>query len=251
MQSQVELSFIIPAYNEEVYIEDTLDTLDLLIKDKNVQYEIVVVDDGSRDRTSLKAKKFAQKNGHVKVIRYPLNAGKGYAVRTGFTQATGDVVVFIDGDMEIDPTTISKYVNALEAADIAIATKWHPDSEVSMSMSRKLLSRTFNVLVRSLIGFNLKDTQVGLKVMKKSAVEDIFPRLAVKRYAFDVEFLAVAKLYNLKIVEMPVRLNLNSPFKPRDLLRMFIDLLGIAYRLKIIRWYQRPLLPKPPQSEKR
>ena len=95
-------------------------------------------------------------------------------------------------------------------------------------------------MVRTLIGFNLKDTQVGLKVMKRSAVDKIFPSLAVKRYAFDVELLTVAHINNLKIAEMPIKLNLESSFKPKEMLRMFVDLLGIAYRLRIIHWYQRP-----------
>ena len=241
---QVELSFVIPAYNEEVFIEDTLGTLDLAIKEKMFEYEIVVVDDGSKDNTFRKALEYSKRNGHVKVIRYERNTGKGFAIKTGVMESIGDVVIFIDGDMEIDLNTISSYVKALDAADIVIATKWHPDSTVSMPLRRRMLSRTFNVLVRILVGFNLKDTQVGLKVMKRSAVDKIFPRLAVKRYAFDVELLALAHLFNLKIVEMPVKLTLESSFKANDAWRMFVDLLGIAYRLRIIRWYQRKLYPK-------
>jgi hypothetical protein len=80
---------------------------------------------------------------------------------------------------------------------------------------------------------------VGLKVMKRNAVDKIFPRLSVKRYAFDVELLALAHLYDLKIVELPVKLKLASSFKPIEAWHMFVDLLGIAYRLRIIRWYQR------------
>jgi glycosyltransferase involved in cell wall biosynthesis len=236
---QVELSFVIPAYNEEVFIENTLGTLDSAVKDKRFPYEIVVVDDGSNDKTLIKALKYSKNNGHVKVITYPENAGKGFAIKTGFMQSQGDIVVFIDGDMEIDINTISNYIKALENADIAIATKWHPKSAVTMTFGRKIMSRTFNVLFRILIGLNLKDTQVGLKVMKKSAFNDIFPRLAVKRYAFDVELLAVANLYGLKIVEMPVKIKLASSFKPKEIWRMFVDLLGIAYRLRVIRWYQR------------
>jgi glycosyltransferase involved in cell wall biosynthesis len=236
---QVELSFVIPAYNEEFYIEDTLGTLDLVVKEKSYQYEIVVVDDGSRDKTFAKALQYSKRNGHVKVIRYDRNVGKGFAIKTGVMKSTGDIVIFVDGDMEIDLNTLSSYVKALDNADIAIATKWHPNSMVSVSFSRKMLSRTFNVLTRILIGFNLRDTQVGLKVMKRSAVDKIFPRLAVKRYAFDVELLALAHLYNLKIAEMPVKLKLKSSFEPRDAWRMFVDLLGIAYRLRIIHWYQR------------
>jgi glycosyltransferase involved in cell wall biosynthesis len=236
---QVELSFVIPAYNEEIFIEDTLGTLDYVIKERATQYEIVVVDDGSQDGTYLRALQYAKKNGHVKVIRYAKNAGKGFAIKTGVMESSGDIVIFIDGDMEIDLNTISNYVERLETADVVIATKWHPDSMVTMPLSRKIMSKAFNVLVRILVGFNLTDTQVGLKVLKRSAVEKIFPALAVKRYAFDVELLAVARMYGLKIVEMPVKLNLTSKFKPKEAWRMFTDLLGIAYRLRVIRWYQQ------------
>jgi glycosyltransferase involved in cell wall biosynthesis len=238
---QVELSFVIPAYNEEVFIEATLGTLDYAIKDERFHYEIVVVDDGSKDKTFNKAMQYSKRNGHVKVIRYPRNEGKGFAIKAGVLKSTGDVVIFVDGDMEIDFDTLSKYVEALENADIVIATKWHPSSLVSMPLSRKMLSRTFNVLVRILIGFNLKDTQVGLKVMKRTAVDKIFPTLSVKRYAFDVELLAIARLYGLKIVEMPVKLKLASSFRPMDAWRMLLDLLGIAYRLRVLHWYQQQI----------
>ncbi len=239
--TEIELSFVIPAYNEENFIEDTLGTLDTAIKDERLQYEVVVVDDGSKDQTFMKALRYAQRNGHVKVIRYENNSGKGFAIKKGFMQATGDMVMFIDGDMEIDLNTISKYLQALQDADVVIASKWHPQSLVSMSVSRRIMSLTFNFLARLLTGTDLKDTQVGFKAMRKSAVNHIFPRLAVKRYAFDVELLVVCRLYGLKIKEMPVNINLNASFKPMDAWRMFLDLLGTAYRLRIIHWYQRSI----------
>lgn len=241
---QVELSFVIPAYNEEVFIEDTLGTLDLVIKNKLLPYEIVVVDDGSSDKTFTKAFGYAQRNCHVKVIRYERNVGKGHAVKTGCLKAIGDKVMFIDGDMEIDLNVISEYMKALEHADIVIANKWLPESLVSVPFSRRMMSRTFNLLVRILTGFKLNDTQVGLKAMNRNAVDKIFPRLAVKRYAFDVELLTVAHLYGLKIKEMPVKMKLDASFKPTDAWRMFIDLLGIAYRLRIIHWYQHKISTK-------
>jgi dolichol-phosphate mannosyltransferase len=242
--SQVELSFVIPAYNEEDFIEDTLGTLDDIIKDKNLPYEILVVDDGSSDNTLANAKRYAGKNGHVRVVSYSKNVGKGYAVKTGFMKANGNVVIFADSDMEIDLRTISKYLEALKHGDIVIASKRHSDSRVKVPLSRRILSECFNGLVRLLTWVPLKDTQSGLKAMKKSAFLDIFPRLAVKRYAFDVELLAVANLYGLKVVEMPVNIKLDASFKPNEMLHMFVDLLGIAYRLRIIHWYQRPLSKK-------
>jgi glycosyltransferase involved in cell wall biosynthesis len=240
---QIELSFVIPAYNEEESIETALGTLDGVVKDKRSPYEIVVVDDGSRDKTLSRAIKYASRNGHVKVISYTQNEGKGYAVRTGFLQTKGDVVVFADSDMDIDLSTVTKYVDALEHGDIVVATKWHPDSRVDMPLIRRILSHGFNVLVRILTGANLKDTQVGLKVMKKSAFANIFPRLCVKRYAFDVELLAVANLYGLRIVQLPTQLRIRGTFRLKEIFKMFQDLLGIAYRLRLLHWYQRRIRP--------
>jgi len=241
---QVALSFVVPAYNEEDFIEDTLGALEAIIKGKNLPYEIVVVDDGSLDGTLAKAVRYAKRNGHVKVVSYLKNMGKGHAVKTGFMQTTGEVVVFADSDMEIDLVTISKYLEALKHGDIVIASKRHSDSRVEVPLSRKILSISFNGLVRLLTGVPLNDTQSGLKAMKKNAFVDIFPRLAVKRYAFDVELLTVAHLYDLKVVEMPVSIKLDASFKPKEIWHMFVDLLGIAYRLRVIHWYQRQLPTK-------
>ncbi len=238
---QVELSFVVPAYNEENFIENTLEALDNVVKDKLVPYEIVVVDDGSKDQTLAKAMKYAKRNGHVKVVGYVKNMGKGNAVREGFMQATGEIVVFADSDLEIDLSTISRYIAALQYGDIVIASKWHPDSQVEVPLSRKIMSHSFNTIVRLLTGAPLRDTQSGLKAMKKSAFTKIFPRLAVKRYAFDVELLAVAHLYGLKVVEMPVKIKLGASFRLSDIGKMFFDLLGITYRLRVIHWYQRPI----------
>jgi dolichol-phosphate mannosyltransferase len=237
--TQLALSFVMPAYNEEASIEAALGTLDEVVKNKKLPYEIIVVDDGSRDKTLPRATNYASRNGHVKVVSYSQNEGKGYAMREGFMKTNGEVVVFADSDMEIDFNLVSSYVEALQKGDIVIASKWHPRSVVEMPLVRRLLSCGFNVLVRLLTGINLKDTQAGLKAIKKSAFLDVFPRLAVKRYAFDVELLAVAKLHGLRVVEMPVRLKMGASFRVREMWKMLIDLLGITYRLRVRRFYQR------------
>ena len=241
--SQIEWSFVIPAYNEEEFIEDTLGAIDEVIGDKELPYEIVVVNDGSKDRTLAKAMTYARRNGHVKVVSYPANVGKGYAVKAGFMQTSGEVVVFADSDMEIDLRTILSYIDALKYGDIVIASKWHADSVVKMPLFRKIMSHGFNGLVRLLTGVSIRDTQSGLKAMRKSAFVNIFPRLTVKRYAFDVELLTVAELYGLRIVEMPTQLKIEELFNLKELFKMFVDLLGIAYRLRVIHWYKRPLAP--------
>ena len=155
---RVELSFVMPAYNEGESIEGTLDTLDRVVKETGLRYEIVVVDDGSVDGTRLKAINCANNNGHVRVVGYRKNMGKGYAVKTGFLQAVGDAVVFVDSDLEIDLERISSYVEALQRGDIVVASKWHPESVVEMPLIRRILGHGFNVLVRLLAGVKLKDT---------------------------------------------------------------------------------------------
>jgi dolichol-phosphate mannosyltransferase len=239
--SQVALSFVMPAYNEEDSIEFALGTLDELVKDKKLPYEIVVVDDGSKDKTRLKAMTYASMNNHVRVVSYNKNEGKGYAIKTGFMQTTGEVVVFADSDMDVDLDTVTSYIEALQHGDIVIASKWHPQSVVKMPLIRRILSHGFNILVRLMTGAKLRDTQAGLKAIRKSAFKDVFPRLAVKRYAFDVELLTVARLCGLRVVEMPVNLKMQGLFSFREIWKMFVDLLGIAYRLRVTRWYQRPI----------
>ena len=238
---EVELSFVLPAYNEGDCIECALDTLDRIVQDSRLRYEIVVVDDGSIDSTRVKALKYANRNGHVRVVGFDRNLGKGYAIKRGFMQATGDAVVFVDSDLEIDLKRVSSYVEALRRGDIVVASKWHPESVVEIPLMRRILGRGFNVLVRLLTGVKLKDTQTGLKAIRRKAFEDIFPRLAVKRYAFDVELLAVANLFGLKVVEMPVNLRMRALFSLREVWRMFVELLGITYRLRVLRWYQRAI----------
>jgi dolichol-phosphate mannosyltransferase len=242
--ASVEISFVIPAYNEAENIENTLFAIDSIIQNKRLPYEIVVVNDGSKDGTLENANRYAISNGHVRVLSYSKNMGKGHAVKTGFLNANGNIVFFTDGDMEIDFNNISEYVKALKYGDIVIASKRHKNSHVKAPLSRKILSQCFNTLVRLLTGVPLKDTQSGLKAMKKSAFNNIIPRLAVKRYAFDVELLAVANLYGLKVVELPVNIDLEAKFKVKEAWHMFMDLLGIAYRLRVIHWYKRELPEK-------
>ena len=235
------MSLVLPAYNEADSIESALFSLERVVRRSRLRYEVVVVDDGSVDETALRAVDYASRNGHVRVVTYSRNVGKGYAVKRGFMQAVGDAVVFVDSDLEVDLNEIETYVRALEHSDIVIASKWHPDSVVDMPFVRRLFSVGFHVLVRLLTGVKVRDTQAGLKALRKNAFMDIVPRLAVKRYAFDVELLVLANLYGLKVVEMPVNIRMKGLFSLREVGKMFVDLLGIAYRLRVIRWYQRAL----------
>ena len=241
MNDRPELSLIMPAYNEEKNIRLVIERADDVARQMGLKYELIVVDDGSVDNTKVEVEGYAKINGHVKVASYNRNIGKGFALRTGFSHAVGDLVVFMDSDTDIDPKQVAYYIDALKDADVVVASKWHPQSKLDTPLTRRVLSRGFNALVKLLVGLRLSDTQTGLKAIRREALVGVFPRLTVKRYAFDVEMLALANLLSLRVVELPINIRLYSLFSFREVWRMFLDLLGITYRLRITRWYQRAL----------
>ncbi|HKU48438.1 MAG TPA: glycosyltransferase [Nitrososphaera sp.] len=201
-------------------------------------YEIIVVNDGSRDDTGEVIDKVASHDSKVRTISYDTNMGKGYAIKRGIMQSLGSYVIFMDGDGEIDAGVLASYLRSLQDADIVIASKYHPDSIVSVPKSRRFLSRCFNIFVKALVHLGVSDTQVGLKAGRGEAFRRIFDSVLVKRYAFDVEMLAVAQLLHLKVVEMPVKIQLDAQFKKKEIARMFLDVLGIVYRLRLSKHYQ-------------
>jgi glycosyltransferase involved in cell wall biosynthesis len=242
LKDKPAVSFVLPAYNEGEFIEDVLERLDSAVNGDGLRCEVVVVDDGSVDDTRVRALRYAAGNGHVRVVGYDRNVGKGFAVRAGFWEAVGDAVVFVDSDLDVDVGQVRRYVDALRDGDIVVGSKWHRDSVVEVSFVRWLLSRGFNVLVRLLTGVSARDTQSGIKAVRREAFVEVFRRLSVKRYAFDVELLVLAGVFGLRVVELPVRLRLSSRFGFGEVWRMLLDLLGIAYRLRVKRWYQRGIV---------
>lgn len=241
MNDRPEFSVVMPAYNNGHVVEEAISRVDAAVKQMGVEYELIVVDDGSVDDTRKKVANYANYNGHVKVVGYERNMGKGYAIKTGFQCATGKAVIFIDSDLDIDPGQILRYFKALNHGDIVISSKWHPRSNVEIPLLRRFLSHAFNVLVRLLTGVGLKDTQTGLKAVRRKALKGVFSRLAVKRYAYDVELLTLAKLNGLKVVELPVNVRIRGLFNPKNVWGMFVDLLGITYRLRVAKWYSRTI----------
>lgn len=240
--SKVQVSVIIPVYNQEKNVAASLGRIKKVLGDTLLSYEMVVVDDGSTDGTLGVLKLEQAADPHIKVISYTPNRGKGHAVKTGILESRGDVAMFTDGDLDITPDIIKDYVRELEGYDLVIASKRHPKSRVSAPISRKFLSRAFNLLVRLAVGIKIKDTQSGLKAGNGTVLRAIFKVMLVKRYAFDVELLAIANALNLNVRELPIEINLDRRFKVRDIAKMFIDVAGISYRYRIRRWYQKQLL---------
>lgn len=178
-------------------------------------------------------------NNKVKLVTYDNNKGKGHALKMGFLRVTGQFTFFIDGDLEIRAKELLSFVAGLGSSDIVIGSKRHPDSSVHAPVVRRVLSLGFNFLERLLTGVKATDTQAGVKAAKSSVLYKILPLLSVKKYAFDAELLAVASLLNFRIEELPVEVKLAASFKLGEVFRMFVDLLGISYRLRVKRWYQQ------------
>jgi glycosyltransferase involved in cell wall biosynthesis len=239
---KTHISVVIPVHNQEKTISVLLSRIKEILNSTSRSYEIVAVDDGSFDNTFGVLQKEEKLDSSMKVISYAPNRGKGYAVKTGVVQSSGNIVIFADGDLDISHDRIRDYITELENCDLVIASKMHPQSKVKAPLSRKFLSRVFNFLVRITIGLKVKDTQSGLKAGKGSALRAIFRIMLVKRYAFDVELLTIASALNLKIKEMPVEINLDHNFKFQDIAKMLLDVTAITYRYKINRWYHKQIM---------
>ena len=241
LKDKVDVSIILCAYNEGKVIGNALAKVEKVMKRTDWNYEIIVVDDGSQDDTREKAVKYmgGDRNGRIKVVSHKQNMGKGNAVRTGFIHSKGNFIVIIDGDLDVDPVFIPKYIKALKKNDVAVASKWHPDSYTRITFKRKLLSFGFNILSKLFTGVKLKDTQTGLKAFRREILEKLWPKLVVNRYAFDLELVGACNHSGYKIVELPVKVHIHNMVSFKEVFRMALDMLRIAYRLRVLKYYQR------------
>lgn len=238
------ISLIIPAYKQEKTVAHDLQRIKNIMNQLRYDYEMIVVVDGFIDNTYTNAKKIASRK--IIITGYQHNHGKGYAVRYGMAKARGNLVAFIDSGMDINPNGLSMLLEHFEwyNADVIVGSKLHPVSKIHYPVLRKVLSLGYRLLVRILFGLKIRDTQVGMKVFRRKVLEDVLPRLLVKKYAFDIEVLAVA--YNLgykRIFEAPIEIDFNwsnsiiSKSFWKVIIFMVWDTLAVFYRLKILRYY--------------
>lgn len=233
----VQLSVIVPVYNQERNVSTALSRIKQVLDSTGLTYEIVAVNDGSKDGTLDVLRREEIMDSRVRIITYSQNMGKGYAVKTGIIQSRGALVMFTDSDLDISPHIISEYITQLQDCDLVIASKVHPQSKVIAPASRKFLSKGFNLCVRILTGIKMKDTQSGLKAGRGELLRNIFQIISINRYAFDVELLTLATIFRWNIKEMPVQINLDRRFKLKDIAKMFADVMIICYRHRLKKQY--------------
>jgi dolichyl-phosphate beta-glucosyltransferase len=231
-----QLSVVIPAYNEEGRLPDTLISIYEFLSSHQKSFEILVVDDGSSDDTAEAVKIFGQHNDGVRLVSYKPNQGKGYAVRAGVMAADGELILFDDADGASPIQELVRLEGAIvSGADVAIGSRAKPDSDrqVKALAYRKHIGNVFNFIVQSLLIRGIYDTQCGFKLFTKSAAKDIFSVAQVNGYGFDVEVLHIAQRKGYKVSEVAIDWTNIDGSKVNvwtDSPKMFTEVLGIKLR---------------------
>jgi glycosyltransferase involved in cell wall biosynthesis len=241
---ELQLSVVTPVFNGAAFIAENVEIIRRDLAAADIPYELIVVSDGSVDETFERA--VAAGHPEVRVLHYDRNLGKGYAVKLGLLAARAPFVGFIDSDLDLHPAELPRYHRELleRRLDAAIGSKRHPDSSVDYPRRRRVYSWLYQQLIRVLFRLDVRDTQVGIKVLRRELVDAVVPHLLVKRYAFDLELLAVARDAGFRrIEELPVRLEYGFTGKtgisPLAVAQALVDTAAIFYRLRILRYYRR------------
>lgn len=228
-----ELSIVIPAYNEELRLPASLERIVAFLQTSGRPTEVIVVDDGSRDRTAAVAESFRGKIPSLRVVSNGVNRGKGYSVRHGMQEARGNVVLFTDADLSAPIEESEKLLAALaQGNDVAIGSRAVDRSliEVHESAFREFAGIIFNKIVRITLRLPFVDTQCGFKAFRRERCRLIFEQQRIERFGFDPELLYLARHHGLKTAEIPVRWAHSPATKVnmlRDSVRMFVDVFTI------------------------
>jgi len=236
-KKKMDVSIIIPAYNEEKRLGTTLEKIHNYFKDKGINFEIIVVDDGSRDGTVNLVKNFSIEHPEVRLRCHLKNKGKGAAVKTGVLTTEGDVILFTDADLSTPIEEFGKLKKAIDSGyDIAIGSRGVQGAKVKIKQNllRRLIGIAGSYLIRLILTDRFSDTQCGFKMFKSDCGKALFQEQKISGFAFDIEILYKAIKKNYKVKEIPVEW-LNSPESRvsviKDPIRVFRDLLKIKMGL--------------------
>ncbi|MFZ2455268.1 MAG: dolichyl-phosphate beta-glucosyltransferase [Candidatus Altiarchaeia archaeon] len=226
------ISVVIPVYNEGNRVIVAYKTLTEYLQKNHPDYELIFVDDGSKEPLE-RLLLLLTHDGHTRVLTNEQNKGKGYSVRRGVLASRGEYVLYTDADQSTPIEEMEKLMASLEEGyDLVIGSRAMPSSQIRLHqpVHRESSGKAFNILLRTILGLKIKDTQCGFKAFRRDAAQDIFKRQTLDGFCFDAEILLIAKERGYKIIEIPV-VWLNSERTSVNLLkqsiRMFLDLLTI------------------------
>jgi glycosyltransferase involved in cell wall biosynthesis len=229
-----QLSIIVPSFNEEARLPASLYLIAAYVSSQNRSAEVLVVDDGSNDRTAEVAASFADRIPNLRVLTNGENRGKGYSVRHGMQEARGEYVLFTDADLSAPIEEADKLLSALRQYDIAIGSRaLNRDLiDVHESLFREFAGIIFNRIVRIVLWLPFVDTQCGFKAFRREPCRIIFEQQRIERFGFDPELLYLARHHGLKATEIPVRWSHSPATKinmMRDSIQMFVDVFTIRW----------------------
>ena len=207
MTSDIFLSVVVPAYNEEQRIIASLESIYHYFEQQSYTYELIVVDDGSVDRTVQMVSKLLKQFGRGHLLQNTRNRGKGYSVRQGVLASCGEYVLFSDADLSTPISEVEKLLAVLKGGDdIAIGSRAGKNSQVQVHQPwyREYMGKTFNVIIRMLILSDFHDTQCGFKCFHGEVARRLFAQQTIDHYSFDVEILFLARLHHYRVQEIPV-----------------------------------------------
>jgi dolichyl-phosphate beta-glucosyltransferase len=236
------MSIVIPAYNEEKRIRDSLSETCTYMSDSGMEYEVIVVDDGSLDGTSRVVEGMVTDYPKVRLVRYEKNRGKGHALRTGVLVTKGDFILVMDADLSTPIEELWKLMPYLAGGeyDIAIGSRALALSDIIRKQPwwRQGMGKMFNRIVKVLVIGDFSDTQCGFKLFTGDVARGLFLEAKIDRFAYDVEILARARKTGCRIKEVPIRW-INSPESRvdplKDSLQMLADLARIRFAVGKVR----------------
>jgi len=228
----IDLSIIVPSFNEELRLPASLDRIAAYVNGSGRSTEVLVVDDGSTDRTAEVAAAYRDRIPHLRVLKNGANRGKGYSVRHGMLEAKGQIVLFTDADLSAPIEEADKLLAAMGQYDLAIGSRAMDRSLISVHESafREFAGIVFNKIVRVVLRLPFVDTQCGFKSFHRERCRIIFEQQRIERFGFDPELLYLARHHGLKAVEIPVRWAHSPATKInmlRDSIQMFVDVFTI------------------------
>jgi len=239
-ENNAYLSIVIPAYNEEPNLGSTLKDIAQYLKAKDYSYEVIIVDDGSSDKTVEIARSSGDLFNSFTLLENPKNRGKGYAVKQGMLAAKGEYVLFMDADNSTRIDQLDKLMGALrEGYDIAIASRRIPGAEVDTRQPsyRIILGNIYIMLSRIMLGTTVHDYNCGFKLFTHKAAHLLFSRMTMNDWSFDSELIFLISKFSQKAKEVPVKWHdksATSKVRPlRDGINSLLSLIRI--RLQDIR----------------
>jgi len=240
------LSVVMPAYNEGEHIYKNLLETDRIISSFCDDFEIVCVNDGSRDNTKEEMERAKAECDRISIVSYEPNGGKGNAIKQGVAAAKGENIAFLDSDLDLSPDHFEDFLSHMqsEKADIVIGSKMHKESQLDYPPLRKFISFGYYVMLRVLFHLKVHDTQTGIKLFKADLLKGIVKDVMTKGFAYDIEILAVANELGAKIIERPIRLVFTreagfSRIKFSDIWQVFKDTFKIRKKVSALRRARR------------